>query len=204
MCVCVCVCVCVRASPTDPDTPPTSPPLPLFSYNPTSSDLRPAAIDSTNKKNEAGLRLCGQKLESLTVASIGDVHNARKEDLGVVKNVTRSYTIKEKRDQKGETPEERGNMTLSVEDPADNTNVLWTKSVRLYLTRLSDTHDLDPEVTPMNLTKIKGAWPVVIDREVVTKWWGPPTVKGSSLQHPSVPFSLALPPSLPPPFMFTF
>ena len=156
------------------------------------------------QKNDAGLRLCGQKMERLTVESIEDVHNARKEDLGVVKNVNRYYTINQKREQKGDTPEERGNMTLSVEDPADNTNVLWTKSVRLYLTRLSDTHDLDPEVTPMNLTKIKGAWPVVIDREVVTKWWGPPTVKGSSLQHPSVPFSLALPPSLPPPFMFTF
>ena len=64
--------------------------------------------------------------------------------------------------------------------------VLWTKS---DLTRLRDACELDPEVTPMNLSKEKGAWPVVIDREVVTKWWGPPTVTGSSLQHPSVPFS---------------
>jgi len=144
--------------------------------------------------------LCGQKLDRLTVESIGDVHNARKEDLGVVKVVKRFYTINQKREQKGDTPEERGNMTLSVADPADDTKVLWTKSVRLYLTRLSDAHELDPEETPVNLTKIKGSWPVVIDREVVTKWWGPPTVKGSSLQHPSVPFSLSLslPPSLPP------
>ena len=133
--------------------------------------------------------MCGQKLERLTVESIGDVHDARKEDAGVVKSVSRQYTINKKREQKGDTPEERGNMTLSVEDPADNTNVLWTKSVRLYLTRLSDACELDPEVTPPNLSKEKGAWPVVIDREVVTKWWGPPTVTGSSLQHPAVPFS---------------
>jgi len=73
------------------------------------------------------------KLESLTVASIGDVHNARKEDLGVVKNVTRHYTINQKREQKGDTPEERASMTLSVEDPADENKVIWAKSVRLFI-----------------------------------------------------------------------
>ena len=96
------------------------------------------------QKNDAGLRLCGQKMERLTVESIEDVHNARKEDLGVVKNVTRHYTINQKREQKGDTPEERASMTLSVEDPADENKVIWAKSVRLYLTRLSEACDPCP------------------------------------------------------------